>query len=151
MKDLIIQALDNAMILAEKQVPSTKRVSKSISILDVRPIDLLSFMKDNNIPDDAEFYGRDNGYDGWDDIQLSWYVEIPTTETDKLKDKKNTFNNSLAWRCVYDLLLLNGYKRAASYYSGDFKQFDDTTIYDMYIKGDFDRLVKYYSLRFIKE
>jgi len=44
----------------------------------------------------------------------------------------------------------NGYKRTG-YNSGLLKQFDDTTVYDMYISKDFDRLVKYYSLPFVKE
>jgi hypothetical protein len=30
------------------------------------------------------------------------------------------------------------------------REFKDTTIYDMYVNGEFDRLVKYYSLRFKK-
>lgn len=146
MKELIIEALTEAIILVEKQIPETKKSSRSISILDVKPIDLLSYMKDNNVPDDAEFDGKDNGDDGWNDILLSWYINVPTTDKDKLKYKKTRFNN-IAWKKVYELLINNGYKRVP-YNTGLLKEFDNITVYDMFINNEFDRLVTYYSLAF---
>jgi hypothetical protein len=148
MKNLIIEALDNAFESLIKNVPLTKKKTEYISILDVNPLELIKFMKDNNIPDNASFGGRDNGYDGWDDICLVWEVDEPTTETDKLKYKKKRFT-SIAFQSVYQVLVNNNYKRVG-YDSGSLKQFDDTTVYEMYIKKDFDRLVKYYSLPFAK-
>jgi hypothetical protein len=38
----------------------------------------------------------------------------------------------------------------AGYDSRDFKEFDDTSVYKMYKNKEFDRLLKYYSLRFKK-
>ena len=149
MKELIIQALNDAFVLLEKQVPQTKKKTESISITDVKPMDIISFMKDNNIPNDACFDGRDNGYDAWDDILLSWEIDVPTTDKDKKEFKIKRFTG-ISWRFVYDLLTKNGYKRVG-YNTGLLKQFDDTTVYDMYINKDFDRLVKYYSLSFNKE
>jgi hypothetical protein len=148
MKNLIIEALDNAFESLIKNVPLTKKKTEYISILDVNPLELIKFMKDNNIPDNASFGGRDNGYDGWDDICLVWEVDEPTTETDKLKYKKKRFT-SIAFQSVYQVLVNNNYKRVG-YNSRSLKQFDDTTVYEMYIKKDFDRLVKYYSLPFAK-
>ena len=149
MKELLQRALDDAYTLLEKQVPETKKKTESKSILDIKPIDLIAFMKTNNIPDTAWFSGNDNGYDGWDDIVLSWEVDIPTTLEDKLKFKKQRFTG-IAWKFVYDILTRSGYTRVG-FNSGLLKQFDDTTVYDMYMKSDFDRLIKYYSLPFIKE
>jgi intergrase/recombinase len=100
-------------------------------------------------PNNAYFSGRDNGYDAWDDIVLAWEIDIPTTEKDKLSFKRKRFTN-IAWKFVYDLLIKNGYKRVG-YNTSLLKEFDDTTVYDMYINEDFDRLVKYYSLPFVKE
>ena len=148
MVELIEQALDLGFEKLQRQVPKTKKSTKSISIMDVNPMDLVSFMKENNVPDTAYFDGRDNGYDAFDDILLSWKVEIPTTDQDKLKFKKKKFD-SVAWNLVYKLFLENGYERTG-YNTGLLKQFDDTTVYDMYIDKDFDRLFKYYSLRFKK-
>ena len=149
MKELIIQALNDAFDVLEKRIPLTKKKTKSISIIDVEPINLLSFMKDNNIPNDAYFDGRDNGYDAFDDILLSWDIDVPTTDEDKLKFKRDKFT-TIAFRFVFHLLEDNGYKRVG-YYSGKLKQFSDTTVYDMYIEKDFDRLVEYYSLAFVEK
>tara|TARA_R110000868_G_scaffold329984_1_gene590901 strand:+ start:317 stop:1129 length:813 start_codon:yes stop_codon:yes gene_type:complete len=149
MKDLIIQALNNAFGILEKQIPQTKKKTESISIIDVKPSELLSFMKSNDIPNDAVFSGRDNGYDAWDDIVLYWEIDIPTTDKDKKAFKRKRFTD-IAWKVVYDILMKNGYKRVG-YNSGLLKQFDDTTVYDMFISKNFDRLVKYYSLPFVKE
>ena len=116
-------------------------------IFDVSPLNIVQFMKDNNIPDDAYFGGIDNGDDGYSDICLCYDVIIPTTDKEKLNYKRKRFN-TVAHKFVYDLLLNNGYKRVG-FNSGLLKQFDDTTVYDMFINKDFDRLVKYYSLSFI--
>lgn len=150
MKELIIQELNKAKIELDKQVPLTKKKVKSVSIIDVSPLELLQFMKDNDIPDSAYFDGKDNGDNGWSDILLSWQVDVPTTDEDKLKFKRRRFTD-IAWKLVYNTLTNSesGYKRVG-YNSGELKRFDNTTVYDMYMTGDFDRLVEYYSLPFIK-
>ena len=76
MKELIIQALNDAFVSLEKVIPQTKNKPESISIIDVTPMDLITFMKNNNIPENASFGGRDNGYDAWDDIILEWDVNV---------------------------------------------------------------------------
>lgn len=149
MKTLITQALNDAIVLLEKQIPQIKRqVIETDSIMDISPLGLVKFMRDNNIPDSAYFGGIDNGDDGYSDFCLCYDIEVPTTDNDKLKYRKGRFN-SIAFKKVYDLLLINGYKRVG-FMSGRLKEFDDTTIYDMFITNDFDRLVKYYSLSFAK-
>ena len=112
---------------------------------------VLTFFVGNYTMYDAYFDGVDNGYDAWMGgyIQLSWVVPVPTTDNDKLKYRRRRFT-SIAWRAVFDLLTTSGYKRVG-YNSGLLKDFDDTTVYDMYMAKDFDRLVKYYSLPFVKK
>ena len=150
MKDLIKNGLDEVYdFLIEKMVPKSKKITKSVSIIDVKPIDIISFMKDNNIPDDACFDGRDNGYDAWDDILLSWDVSVETTSEEKLRFKRKRFG-SIAFKHIYNLLTKKGYKRVGVN-SALFKEYRDITVYDMYINKDFDKLVKYYSLFFKKE
>ena len=75
MKELITQVLNNAFVLLEKQTPQTKKKTENKSITGVKPIDLPYFMKENNIPNDAYFSGRDNSYDAWDDILLCWDID----------------------------------------------------------------------------
>ncbi|MDA3780351.1 MAG: hypothetical protein PF487_09080 [Bacteroidales bacterium] len=150
MKDLIIKALDGAIVKVNRITPTTKKQIKSISIMDVNPLDLPVFMRDNNIPHDACFEGRNNGYDAWDDIVLSWDIDVPTTEDDKLKFKRKHFRR-IAFRFVFDLLVKNEYKRIGFGFNySKLKDFYDTTVYDMYMNKDFDRLVNYYFLSFEK-
>jgi len=149
MKEFIIQALDAAVVLLERGTPQTRKNTIYVGIEDVKPIDILTFMKDNNIPDDAEFGGNLNDYGSYSEVCLCYNVDVPTTDKEKLKHKRTRFS-TIAFKAVYDLLLANGYKRVG-YNTGLLKPFDDTTVYDMYINKDFDRLVKYYSLPFVKE
>ncbi len=146
MKELIIQALNAAILLLEKRIPLTKIRVEYIDISDVNPLDLIKFMKTNNIPDNAYFSGRDNGDDGYSDICLCWDINILTTDNEQLKFKRDKFSN-IAFTFVYDSLTKNGYKRVG-FNTGLLKEFNDTTVYDMFVNKDFDRLVKYYLLSF---
>lgn len=137
------------MELVKKQVPQTKVEVRSVSITGLSPSELPDLMAKHNIPDNAYFDGRNNGYDAWDDILLSWEVSVPTTEEDKLKFIKKHFN-AAAFPQVYSLLTTNGYKRVG-FNSACLKEFSGTSAYDMYVAGDYDRLIKYYSLYFTLE
>lgn len=149
MKELLLKALSDAIVKLDKYTPLTKKELRSVSIVDVKPIELLQFIEDNNIPKDCCFDGADNGYDAWDDILLSWEVDVVTDKEDRLKFRRKRFT-TIAFRMVYDLLTTNGYKRV-SYNTGLLKPFDNTTVYDMYINKEFDRLIDYYSLPFTKQ
>lgn len=149
MKDLLIKALDEAIIKFDKQIPLTKKETVYINIDDVKPLDISNFIKDNNIPDNCYFGGKPNSYDAFDEVCICYDIDIPTTEKERLKYKQNKFS-TIAFKFVYNTLINNGYKRVG-FNSGLLKEFDNTTIYDMYIIKDFDRLVKYYSLPFIKK
>ena len=147
METLIKLALLQAFEKVTESIPQTKKETVFVNIEDVKPIDLTDFMTDNNIPENAYFCGKDNGYDGWEcNSYLCYTVDVPTTEKDKLTFKKKQFN-SRAFKCVFDILTINGYYRTG-FNSGLLKEFDDTTVFDMYINKDFDRLTKYYSLHF---
>jgi len=148
MKDLIIQALNEAILKLEKQTPQTKNKTIEINIEDVNPLDLSEFIKDNNIPNNAyfgviDFSDHSNGC-----ACLCYDVKIPITDKDKLIFNRRVFTTT-AHRIVYYLLLANGYENVG-FNSALFKEFNDTTVYDMFINNDIDRLVKYYSLSFHK-
>lgn len=89
MKKLIIQSLNNTFSIVEDQLPKIKTSYKTQSVIDVSPTDLPSFMKRNNIPNDASFTSRNSE----DDILLYWKVEIPLTEKDKTEFKKRKFDS----------------------------------------------------------
>lgn len=150
MTELIKEALDKAYDLTVKATPTTKKVIKSISIIDIKPSELQTFIKDNNIPDNAWFDVKDNGYDAWEcnDILLSWDVEIPITQKDKLEFCRKYFDH-ISFRKVYEVFISNGYRRRGSN-TTSLKEFKDTTRYDMYINMEWERLVKYFSLYYIK-
>ena len=126
MQSILIKVLDQAIILLDKRTPQTKLEIKSVDIRDISPLEIVSFMKENNIPNDAFFDGEYNGYDGWAPgiILLSWEIDVPTTEKERLRYKRKSFD------------------------SRSLKLFKDTTVYDMYINKEFDRLVEYYSMYF---
>ena len=149
MKELIIEALTAAMAVADKRTPTTKKKTKYVNIEQVKPSDIVAFMKENNIPDDAEFGGKPNGYDAFDQVCLCFDVTVETTGQDRENHKRNIFT-SIAFSHVLGLLTQNGYKRVG-YNSGLLKEFADTTIYDLFVKEDFDRLETYYSLAFVKD
>lgn len=70
MKELIMQVLNEAKIKLEELVPLTKKITQSVSIVDMSVLDLMRYIKDNNIPDSAYFDGRDNWDGAWDDILI---------------------------------------------------------------------------------
>jgi len=162
MKNLISKALNDAFTTLENQIPQRKKKTETISIQDVKPSQLMSFMKSNDIPNDAYFTGADNGYDGWNDIVLAWEVDVPTSEKEKLEYKNYRFHD-IAFKKVYDLLTTNGYKRISDRNQGriTYKKrsntissiimFDNKSVYEMYIDKDLDKLVEYYSMYFQKE
>ena len=146
MKTLIIQALNDALIKLDKITPQTKKIVKQVNIDNVKPLDIVTFMKENDIPDTAYFGGKENSYDAFNEICLCYDINIPTTDKDKLIFKRHRFS-TIAFKSVYDLLTSNGFKRVG-FNSGLLKEFNDTTVYDLFINNEFDRLVKYYSLSF---
>ena len=162
MRNLISKALNDAFTKLEKQVPQTKKKTETISIQDVKPSELVLFMKSNDIPNSAYFTGIDNGYDGWNDIVLAWEVDVPTSEKEKSEYKKYRFHD-IAFKSVYDLLTTNGYKRISDRNQGriTYKKrsnsissiimFDNKSVYEMYVDNDLDKLVEYYSMYFQKE
>lgn len=151
MKELIIEALKEAYAKLENQVPKTKKIIKtSSSILGLPISELPQFVKDNNIPEDAIFVGIDDSYDGFDDFVLSWEIEVPTTDADKLKHKRLRFKD-ISWGFVYHKLLENGYKRVSIFNSQSIKPFENLNHYDLFIENNFGTLLEYYKLYFTKE
>jgi hypothetical protein len=149
MKDLILKALDSAFFTTKAITPQTKKQVKGIDIMDVEPINLLKFMKENGVPENAWFGGRDNNYgNGYDSFELHWEVDIPTNEQDNLKFMRTNFPNR-AYKQIYDVLTNIGYKRVG-FDSAVYSRFKNLNMYDLYVNNEFDLLVEYYSLFFQK-
>lgn len=149
MIDIIKPVLISRLAELEQIVPQTKKSEKRVDISDVTPMDLPGFTLENDIPVRARFDGQHNGYDGWEPgrLFLSWTICIPTTD----EDKKNWLRTQmrLSFDRIYHPLVDNGYKRISSERS-EFETFDDTTVYDMVIGEEWERLEQYYSLSFEK-
>lgn len=147
MDNLIMEAVHTAFDELHNSIPQTKMVEKSISISDVKPIELISFIEKNKIPDSARFDGKDNGYDGWDDILLSWDVSVPTNKEEKLSYCRKVFNDR-AFRKVYQKLTNNGYKRTSPSLE-QVKEFKGINLYDLYQSKNFDKIICYFKTFFI--
>jgi len=149
MIDIIKPVLLSRLTELKQKVPQTKPSEKRIDIRDVAPIDLPRFILENDIPAQAQFDGEDNGYDGWepDRLFLSWSVDIPTADEDRKRWLRTKMR--LSFNRIHDALVNNGYERISGS-SSEFKAFDDTTIYDMVVAGEWERLEQYYSLLFNK-
>lgn len=148
MKEHLIKALDEAYTTLENVVPKTKKKEILVGIEDVEPLNLIQFMKDNEIPDNATFGGRDNGYDGYSEVCLCYEIDVPMTEKERLKIKTRRFNDYV-FHNVYNILTSIGYVRIPL--KTEFlKEFKDTCVYNMYINKEFDRIEKYYSYFFVK-
>lgn len=143
MRDLIIAALNDAFSILDSKVPSTKKKYVDVRIDDIKPTELLKYMKDNNIPDCAEFDVDDNSKP-----ILTYEITVPTTEKDKLEIKKKMFDN-IAFSSISKTLTENGYYRT-SFSSNLLSKFRNDSRYDLYLAKDYDRLVEYYSLYYKK-
>lgn len=139
MKELIKNALKVAFDKLGKN-PTTKIDVKKFDISGVSPIDLSAFMRKNNIPNDA-YFSNDSDY-------LCYDITVQMSEKEKTDFYRRRFSN-IAFKYVYESLTNNGFKRVG-FNSALLKPFEKTTVYDMYVNKDFDMLVKYYSLYFVK-
>ena len=148
MEELLKPALDAAFVKLDKVVSQTKNSFKYVDISDVNILQFQEFLTDNNIPDTAWF--STCGEDGPFEVNtpcLVYDVTVNKTKAEILRDRKARFTN-VVWAMLYPLLTEKGYIR--HFDSSLLREFKDTAIYDMYVNGEFDRLVKYYSLRFKK-
>lgn len=147
MRELIIQSLHEAYAKLLSQIPETKKVPKYLEITDVEPKDLLEFMKLNNVPDDAVFGGKPNGYDAYESVCLVYDVEFPTSNKEKSDFKISRFP-SLTYSILYRKATELGYVRVPID-SRILNSFKGTSIYEAYLDKDFDKLVEYYSSYYI--
>lgn len=108
MIEIIKKALHVAYGKAIASAPTTRKQRQELSITEVKPIDLASFMARNNIPNTAWFGGSDNGYDGWDDLLILWEIDVPMSPTDTKLEVQHTFGRS-AYTAISMEMRSNGY------------------------------------------
>lgn len=141
--NLIKSALDDAYVKVNNQVPKTKEIQKDSLVSGLTVEEIYNFCKNNNISLNSELFTNDEG-----DIYISQTVTLSMTDKDIKTFKEKKFENT-AWKCVYDSLTSNGYKRIGVV-SSFFKKFDGVNLYDRYLNEDFTTLIEYYSCRFVK-
>lgn len=152
-KNLVIPALQDMLNKSKAKAPTTKVVSQySSSIADMTFDELSQYVKEHNIPTQAFVtIQKEYGFLGEDEhIVFEWHIKVPTTAEEKEDAIKRWVNTSVSFRAVSDALTKNGYKRVGVN-SINFKKYRDTTVYDMCINREFDRLHEYYSLFFEKK
>lgn len=143
MIEIVIRTLDEAHDKLLSRIPKTKSQIVYVNIEDVSPLKLMEFMKENNIPDDANFDGEPNGYDAYKNICLSYYIDVPLTEKDILTYKIANFQ-SIACQMISDALKLNGYVKVG-FDSLEFRKFKHISLYQLYVDKDFDSIFKYFT------
>jgi hypothetical protein len=140
MKELIQKALAEAIVKLNKQRPTTKKKGVLVPLDVDSPRDIPKFMDDNNIPDDACLTSYDDSMPlSSSCICLYYDIDVPTVEKDDMEFNRKRFSN-IAWNILYPLMLQNGYQRVG-FNSGLLRDFKDTTVYDMYIAEDFDKII----------
>lgn len=148
MKDLIIKPLEDFLEKLTKGVPKTCKTNKYVDISEVLPKDLSKFMLENNIPDEADFDGEPNGYDGWTPwvIRLRWEIDVPTNEEQKQEYIETRFENE-NFRIVANVLKPNGYKIL----KWDWQLLGHgKLVYSWLINKEYEKIVNYFSQRFAK-
>ena len=151
MKELILTALQAALEKVNTFKYETKKKGMKVSIENVPPMELPQYMKDNDIPADADYMvGMDSSEVATGEIFLVYDIDMQTTLEEKRQYRINRFNKGWAWKKVHEALTNNGYKRTPVD-TRLLKAFDDTSVYNMFISKEYDRLLKYYSLWFKKE
>jgi hypothetical protein len=139
MKELLIQALDNAFEKLKLRVPQTKSNTISIPIpYDLNPVDFAQYVNDFHLPEDAKF---DWGYD-----EITWETAVPLTDSQKVNYINDHFS-SIAWEEVKKSFLSAGYQ-LIKYNSIDlisFISYRNPIVYELYNRKDWDTLVHLYS------
>jgi hypothetical protein len=104
-------------------------------------------LTENIDKNDIRFISNTNySMDG--DIIAIFDIEVPKTKNDLDIEKEKKFKNKY-FKVVFDEMIKKGYKRVG-FSSHLLKEFDDTTVFKMFLNKDFDRLTKYFSIFFVK-
>jgi len=150
---------DNAITNIKEKTPKVIKKNKYIELITEDSLvssylfELKKIAKEYGIEDVNQmeiFYQCDENYGTEDDSGIYTVVQVDYELSDKELEQiyNRRFENRL-WKMIYAEFIELGYKRAG-YDSRDFKEFDDTSVYKMYKNKEFDRLLKYYSLKFKK-
>jgi len=133
------------------KIGTTKRDVKNIEIEDSQNLNSLTqtiekISKEYNIEMDKIFIGVVNDYDGGT-FCASFDVVVEKTPKEIKKELISLIERK-TWKIVYDNMLSNGFKRTG-FNSSLLKAFDNTTVYEMVKNNEVDKLVSYYSFRYV--
>ena len=145
----IEDVLSSVVSMYEASAPQTKKEARTLEISGVHPENILVFMEENKVPlKDAWFSGCSESDAPSDAVYVKWSVKVPTTSADRenyIRRKVNSNATLLVGMALQEL----GYSRV-NVASSAFKPFDDTSVYDMFTTGEWQRLEQYYLLSFKK-
>lgn len=139
-------------IIVEHVIPRVKDITVETTKVDYVSFpyyemnlqDFKNFVKKHNI-DDVENYTLTSPYEETT-VYATYSVIVPKTENEIYVSKKKRCRN-IHFKPMYDNMLAQGFKRVG-FNSRLLGQFDDTSVYDMILANNIDRLTQYYRLYF---
>lgn len=146
MKDIIIPVLNELKAsLDNKDFKGQKTITKSVNLNNYTLSSLDAYVKENDIKEGV--FCTEGDYNS--DPIYCWNVKTDFTDRELVYKRERLFN-STSFKKIYDAMINAGYKRIGLD-SIKYRPFINDTVYSMYVSGDYDRLVSYYSLFFSKE
>lgn len=140
--NIILPAIRKRQAKAIENTPATKDAEReSEAMISITFADLLKYMEQNEIPPSARIVHETNGF-------LLYWTETETTrEEDYIKRMKEEVNSQNTFSDIAKELEKKGYTRTPVW-SKSFEPYANTSVYDMYIRGQYEQLKNYYSLFF---
>jgi len=140
-QEMIIECLKKAMELAELESSIfVNNIFRSICATDLSPSGMEKFFDENEIPSFALCVQEDDG------LWFDWMEQTYPTEKQKNLLKVRSFQG-YSYMLILKMMTDNGYK-----HNDDNKENMKPTcqgFYDMYVKGQRDKLVEYYWNDFV--
>jgi len=146
-KDILVPYFNTAKVKTEKTVTKQFPISEGLTLSELNKeisaiAEKTGFDKDSfSIESYCDSSERCMG------MVASIDIQEPLTEKEYRENLKKKVNNSTFPKIKKVVVDKKGLSRVSPY-SSEFKKFDDTSVFDMLEKKDYDRLVQYYSLYF---
>lgn len=140
---VIKMAIEKLRIEANTKAPKTMLKRHYIDVMDITPFDLPSYMVSQNIPKDAEFEGKDNGYDAYSSFGLVWYTNIKISKEAKINFIQAYIKRNGTSK-IHRELINEGYLKSNIFNSLDYRKSGLSNFLNA-IDNDFKNVVEYYK------
>ncbi len=146
-------------IILEKVLPeistlnvnTRKSITKIVEIEDGQNLKTLTetvseISKEYNIDVDKIYIGIDQDYDGG---KFCAYFDLEVDKTSKeIETELSNLIERRTWKIIFDNITKKGFRRIG-FNTSLLKSFDDTSVHMMIKNNAIDRLVSYYSFRYV--